>query len=104
MLNANNESIQQLHKVANQASVLFGIGLSFFWFFVETAAIAGALLIFLYILSNPRLIDIEYTLPVEGNNLIENKTLIEAVALFVLVFFFTGKIFGFDVFWAGRNT
>jgi thiosulfate dehydrogenase (quinone) large subunit len=51
----------------------------------------------------PPLIGIEYTLPVEGNNLIVNKTLIEAVALCVLALFPTSKIFGLDAFWAGRN-
>jgi thiosulfate dehydrogenase [quinone] large subunit len=83
---------------------LIAIGLSLlFGLFARTASIAGAALVFVYYLNSPPLIGIEYTLPVEGNNLIVNKTLIEAVALCVLALFPTSKIFGFDAFWAGRN-
>ncbi len=82
--------------IAIGVSLLLGI-------FARTAAIAGAGLIFIYYLNSPPLIGIEYTLPVEGNNLIVNKTLIEAGALCVLALFPTSKIFGFDAFWSGRN-
>jgi thiosulfate dehydrogenase [quinone] large subunit len=83
---------------------LIAIGLSLlFGLFARTAAIAGAALVFVYYLNSPPLVGIEYTLPVEGNNLIVNKTLIEAVALCVVALFPTSNIFGFDAFWAGRN-
>jgi thiosulfate dehydrogenase (quinone) large subunit len=83
---------------------LIAIGLSLLLgLFARKAAVVGAALVFVYYLNSPPLIGIEYTLPVEGNNLIVNKTLIEAGALFVLALFPTSKIFGFDVFWAGRN-
>lgn len=83
---------------------LIAIGLSLlFGLFARAAAIAGAALVFVYYLNSPPLIGIEYTLPVEGNNLIVNKTLIEAGALCVLALFPTSKIFGFDALWAGRN-
>lgn len=81
--------------IAIGVSLLLGI-------FARTAAIAGAGLIFIYYLNSPPLTGIEYTLPAEGNNLVVNKTLIEAVALSLLAVFPTSKIFGFDAFWAGR--
>lgn len=39
----------------------------------------------------------------EGTYLIVNKTLIEAIAVFVLLAFDTGKIAGLDLLWAGRR-
>ena len=62
------------------------------------ATISGIILLFMYYLNNPPLLGMEYSLPAEGNYLIVNKTLIEAVALFVLFFFPTGKILGLDKF------
>ncbi|SHE40592.1 thiosulfate dehydrogenase [quinone] large subunit [Mariniphaga anaerophila] len=67
------------------------------------AAIAGAALVFVYYLNTPPLIGLEYALPVDGNNLVVNKTLIEAAALCVLALFPTSKIFGLDYFLAKRN-
>jgi thiosulfate dehydrogenase [quinone] large subunit len=66
--------------------------------FARTAAISGALLLFLYYLNNPPLIGLEYSVPAEGNYLIINKTLIEAVALLVLTIFPTSTIAGLDQF------
>ena len=51
-----------------------------------------------YYLNSPPLIGLEYSLPAEGNCLIFNKTLIEAVALLLLVVFPTGSVFGLDRF------
>lgn len=64
--------------------------------FTRTAAIAGALLVFVYYLNNAPIIGIEYSVPTEGSYLIVSKTLIEAVALFILAVFPTGKIIGID--------
>jgi thiosulfate dehydrogenase [quinone] large subunit len=64
--------------------------------FTRTAAIAGALLIFVYYLNNAPIIGIEYSVPTEGSYLIISKTLIEAVALLALAVFPTGNIFGID--------
>ena len=64
--------------------------------FTRTAAIAGALLVFVYYLNNAPIIGIEYSVPTEGSYLIVSKTLIEAVALFALAVFPTGKIIGID--------
>jgi len=66
--------------------------------FAKEAAIGGALLLLVYYLNNAPVIGIEYSIPSEGNYLIINKTLIEAVALFVLALFPTSSIVGLDIF------
>lgn len=66
--------------------------------FTRVAAISGAILLFMYYFNNPPLIGLEYAMPSEGNYLIVNKTLIEAVTLLIFVFFPTGSIVGIDVF------
>ena len=66
--------------------------------FTRIAAISGVILLFMYYFNNPPLIGLEYLIPSEGNYLIVNKTLIEAVTLLVLVFFPTGKFIGLDFF------
>ena len=82
--------------------IAIGLGIITGLFF-KVAAIAGALLIFMYYLNNPPLIGIEYVLPSEGHNLIINRTLIEAVALVVLALFSTSKIFGLDALISKQN-
>ena len=77
--------------------IAIGIGL-IAGLFARMAAISGALLLFLYYLNNPPLIGLEYSVPAEGNYLIINKTLIEAVALLVLTLFPTSTIAGLDQF------
>ena len=64
--------------------------------FSRAAAIFGAALVFVYYLNNPPLIGMTYSLPTEGSYLIVSKTLIEAVALFLLAVFPTSTIFGLD--------
>jgi thiosulfate dehydrogenase (quinone) large subunit len=66
--------------------------------FTRTAAISGALLLFVYYLNSPPLIGLEYTIPTEGNYLIVSKTLIESVALVVLAVFPSGSCTGLDVY------
>lgn len=68
----------------------------------RTAAIAGAALIFVYYLNTPPLIGYEYALPSDGNNLVVNKTLIEAIALVVIALFPTSNIFGLDALWKNK--
>lgn len=60
------------------------------------AAISGTLLLLMYYFNNAPVIGIEYLIPTEGDNLIVSKTLIEAVALFVIAVFPTGTMFGLD--------
>ena len=66
--------------------------------FSRAASIFGTILLLMYYMNNPPLIGLEYSLPSEGNYLVINKTLIEAVALFVLSIFPTSQIIGFDLF------
>jgi len=75
--------------------VLIGLALML-GLFTRGAAIAGAVLIFLYWLANPPFIAFRYTMPAEGSYIIVNKNLIEATALLVLAHFPTGRIFGLD--------
>ncbi|WP_026327434.1 DoxX family membrane protein [Proteiniphilum acetatigenes] len=79
-----------------------GVGL-IFGFLFKPAAIIGSFLVFIYYLSVPPLVGYEYTLPVDGSNLVVNRTLIEAIALFGLALFPTSKIFGLDFFIYSRN-
>jgi thiosulfate dehydrogenase [quinone] large subunit len=65
--------------------------------FSRTAAIFGAILLLMYYLNNPPLAGLEYSVPFEGNYMIINKTLIEAVTLFVLAIFPTSHIIGLDL-------
>lgn len=64
--------------------------------FTRIAAISGVLLLLMYYFNNPPFIGLEYSMPSEGNYLIVSKTLIETVALFVLVVFPTGSIANLD--------
>lgn len=77
--------------------IAIGLGLML-GLFSRAAAIAGAVLVFVYYLNTPPMIGYEYALPADGNNLVVNKTLIEAAALFVLALFPTSIVFGLDAF------
>ena len=77
--------------------IAIGIGL-IAGLFTRTAAISGVILLLIYYLNNPPLIGLKYSVPMEGSYLIVSKTLIEAVALFVLAVFPTGTIAGLDMF------
>ena len=77
--------------------IAIGLGL-ILGLFTRVAAIAGAALVFVYFLNSPPLLGLEYSLPAEGNCLIFNKTLIEAVGLLILVALPTSAIFGLDMF------
>lgn len=65
--------------------------------FTRFAAISGAILLLTYYLNAPPLIGLQYVMPVEGHNLIVNKTLIEAVALITLSVFPSGLFAGLDI-------
>jgi thiosulfate dehydrogenase [quinone] large subunit len=66
--------------------------------FSKPAAIAGTALLLVYYLCNPPLVGLEYSVPLEGANLVVSKTLIEAIAMFVVVIFPTSQIVGLDLF------
>ena len=71
--------------------------------FSRAAAVIGAVLLFLYYLHAPPLTGLEYSRPMGGDYLIINKTLIEVVALIVLVVFPTSQIIGLDVLIKGKK-
>jgi thiosulfate dehydrogenase [quinone] large subunit len=74
--------------------------------FSRYSTIAGMILLFLYYISNPPFIGFTSLMPMEGNYLIVNKTLIEIAALFTLNIFPTGHIIGLDLFitrWSKKN-
>ena len=75
--------------------IAIGLGLML-GLFARTAAFFGAALLFVYYLNSPPLAGAEYTLPVDGNYLIVDKTLIESVALCILALFPTSRIIGLD--------
>ncbi len=77
--------------------VAIGIGL-ILGLLSRPAAIAGTILLLIYYLCNPPLIGLVYSVPLEGSNLVVSKTLIEAIALFVVALFPTSQIFGLDLF------
>lgn len=77
--------------------IAIGLGLILGLFF-RTAAIAGSILLLMYYLNSPPMVGFESLSPADGNNLIVNKTLIEAVAISVLALFSTSRILGLDVF------
>ena len=79
--------------------IAIGMGL-ILGLFSRYAAISGAILLFIYYLSNPPLIGLEYSMPSEGSYLIINKTLIESAALVVLAVFSSHLEFGLDSFMA----
>lgn len=64
----------------------------------QIALFAGMLLLIMYYMSHPALASVSYALPQEGSYLWVNKTLIEAVAMAVLLVFPTSHIFGLDRF------
>lgn len=77
--------------------IAIGAGVMFGCFF-KFASISGFLLLMLYYITTPPMIGLSYVVPVEGSNLIVNKTLIEAVALLLLVVFPTNRTYGLDYF------
>lgn len=82
--------------------ITIGLGL-IFGFLFKPAAVIGSVLVFIYYLSVPPLVGYEYTLPTDGSNLVVNRTLIEAIALFGLALFPTNKVFGIDFFIYSRK-
>ena len=82
--------------------IAIGLGL-ILGLFSRLAAIAGAVLLFIYYLNSPPLVGVEYAIPADGNNLIVNKTLIESVALVVVALFSTSHVFGLDAFRFSRR-
>jgi thiosulfate dehydrogenase [quinone] large subunit len=76
---------------------LIAIGLGLILGMLTRVALSGGIILLaFYYLSHPPLTGLKYGLPMEGSYLLINKTLIEMVALIVLLYFPTGKVIGID--------
>lgn len=75
--------------------VLIGLGL-ILGCFTRIAAYSGMMLLAMYYLSHPPFMDLNYSLPSEGNYLVIDKVFIEFLAMWVLALISTGKIVGLD--------
>ncbi len=82
--------------------ICIGLGL-ILGLFTRTAAFAGAVLIGMYYLFNPPFIGLGATIPMEGNYLIVNKNLIEAVALLLLGVSPAARQYGMDMLFTNRK-
>jgi thiosulfate dehydrogenase [quinone] large subunit len=82
--------------------ISIGLGL-ILGLFTRTAAFAGAALMGLYFLFNPPFIGIGTSIPMEGNYLIVNKNLIEAVMLLLIGVSPAARSFGIDTLFANRK-
>ena len=76
--------------------IAIGLGL-ILGLFTRAACIAGAILLLMYYLVNPPFIGMELSGPMEGNYLIVNKTLIEAVTLFYIAVTPLSRRLGLDM-------
>ena len=98
------------HWIVTNASVLHTVDFLNAWglvaigaglilgLFSRYAAIAGTFLLLIYYACNPPMVGLEYSVPMEGAYVIVSKTLIEAIAMFLLVLFPTSQIFGLDLY------
>ena len=76
--------------------ILIGLGLVL-GLFTRLASLAGFALLMLYYLFNPPFIGMEMAGSVEGNYLLINKTLIEAICLLYITFTPLARNFGLDM-------
>jgi len=95
---SNDDILSVVDFLNTWGLIAIGLGL-LLGLFARTASVIGAVLLFIYYLNSPPLIGMKYVMPVDGNYLIVDKTLIEAVALCALALFPTSQVFGIDAFW-----
>jgi len=92
---AGNEFLLSLVDFINMFGLLFvGLGL-LLGLFYRGATIVGMALLGLYYLAHPPLFS-GSSIPTEGSYFLINKTLIEAIAIFVLMKFPTNQVYGLD--------
>jgi thiosulfate dehydrogenase [quinone] large subunit len=82
--------------------IAIGLGL-ILGIFTRTAAIAGTVLLGLYYLFNPPLVGLGTMAPLEGNYLIVNKNLIEAVMLALIATSPAARSYGLDALFVDRK-
>ena len=84
------------------ALIIIGLAL-LLGLFTRFFAIAGALLLSLYYISNPPFVGLDYGVPAEGHYLVVNKTLIEIFALCILGIFHSGVVWGLDLLFVRKR-
>jgi len=100
---ANNPTALSVVDLLNEWGLVL-IGLSFILgIFTRIATAAGVFLLLLYYLSHPALTGLQYQFPSEGSYFIVNKNIVEMFAIFVLMFFPTGHIFGLQRIVQGKR-
>jgi thiosulfate dehydrogenase [quinone] large subunit len=93
---ANHPGTLAVVDILNEWGLVL-IGMAFILgIFNRISAPAGILLLLLYYLSHPALTGIQYQFPSEGSYFLVNKNIVEMFAIFVLMFFPTGHIFGLE--------
>jgi thiosulfate dehydrogenase [quinone] large subunit len=92
----SNDNVLTIVDAMNTWGLIFiGLGL-ILGLFTRLASFAGAFLLLLYYAVNPPFIGADVSAGLEGNYLVVNKTLIEAVALLALALFPVSRQFGLD--------
>jgi len=76
--------------------IAIGLGL-ILGLFTRIASLAGVLLLMFYYFFNPPFVGVEILGPMEGNYLIVNKTLIEAVTLLYIAVSPLSRLYGLDM-------
>lgn len=95
---AGNPDMLQVADFLNVwGMILIGAGL-ILGLFSRLASYGGIVLLALYYLSHPPLINAVYAIPSEGSYMLVNKNLIELITLVVLTMFPTSGIVGLDRF------
>jgi len=89
---ANQPELMKIIDIANIYGLMaIGVGLML-GVLTRIAAFSGIVLLSLYYLSHPPLIDVKYAMPSEGSYLFVNKNLIEIFVLAIFTVFPTGRL------------
>lgn len=94
-LASNPEMLNVIDFLNVWGLIAIGLGL-ILGLFTKVALWSGIALLTMYYFSHPPFIGLKYALPMEGSYLWVNKTLIELVAMVVLLLFPTGRAIGID--------
>jgi thiosulfate dehydrogenase [quinone] large subunit len=98
----NSATLEFVNVVNSWGLAIIGLALVL-GLFTRAALVVGMVFLALYYLSHPPLISVDYALPSEGNYLWVNKTLIELIAMSVLLAFPVSHIVGLDRLIAKRK-
>jgi len=94
-MSANAGLMRSVDFLNEWALVLIGLGL-ILGLFTRLSCIGGILLLVLYTLSHPALLNVTYGMPMEGSYFLIDKNLVELAGLGVLFAFPTGREIGID--------